>query len=255
MKGFAFTSIVLVSLILACAGSVQAQQGAVSQSTQAAAQESPLTNADVVKLCKLGLGDDVVVAKINQAKSVNFDLGTDALGKLKDDGVSKDVIAAMLRRTSPPPAQSAPASTGFDVRLLAKSGDIQLKGRKGEASTTFAFVTALVFIDYPGAASDTRTTDPRPAILARLNDTPKASLAFIVKTNPDKKKDIRSLKVGKRKMFSAGGWSTPDEDWTLPFDATEEAPGLWRLTPKADLKPGEYGLYVQGQLYDFGVDK
>ena len=72
---------------------------------------------------------------------------------------------------------------------------------------------------------------------------------FIIKTDPDPKKNKRSFKVTVDSV-----WSYPDEDWTVPYDFTEEEPDVWRLTPKADLVPGEYGLF-DGQLYDFGVDK
>ena len=31
---------------------------------------------------------------------------------------------------------------------------------------------------------------------------------------------------------------------------------MWRITPKVDLAPGEYGFYnMGGFLYDFAVDK
>jgi hypothetical protein len=64
------------------------------------AAEAPLTNADVVKLCKLDLGDEVVIAKIDEARVVDFKLDTDGLVALKQDGLSKDVITAMLKRAA-----------------------------------------------------------------------------------------------------------------------------------------------------------
>jgi len=67
--------------------------------------------------------------------------------------------------------------------------------------------------------------------------------------------DTRSVKVGKGKMFSATATFRPDKDWTIPFEATEEEAGLWRIVPTKDLKPGEYGVYVSGVLHDFGVDR
>ena len=43
--------------------------------------------------------------------------------------------------------------------------------------------------------------------------------------------------------------------------AFEETTGLWRVTPKTSLEPGEYGWYVDlgtgpqaDGLFDFGVD-
>jgi hypothetical protein len=53
------------------------------------------------------------------------------------------------------------------------------------------------------------------------------------------------------------GIGAPDPDWTLPFDASQESPGVWRIVPKTDLKPGEYGLYISSvaTLFDFAVDQ
>ncbi len=59
--------------------------------------------------------------------------------------------------------------------------------------------------------------------------------------------------MGKGKVFYSDE-SSPDPDWTIPFDAEQESPGVWRIAPKADLKPGEYGLFIGYTLWDFGVD-
>jgi hypothetical protein len=61
----------------------------------------------------------------------------------------------------------------------------------------------------------------------------------------------------------------PDEACEVQYSAIEEKPGLWRITPKEELKPGEYGLFWWAgssplinrtgaspmSLYDFGVEK
>ena len=60
--------------------------------------EKALTNADVVAMVKADLGDDLVVAKIQQAPREALDVSSDALVKLKKQGVSKAVLDAMLRR-------------------------------------------------------------------------------------------------------------------------------------------------------------
>ncbi len=69
-----------------------------SGGTSAASKERPLTNADVVELVKLDLGEDVVIAKVRQAPREELDVSTSALGELKKAGVSKAVIQAMIAR-------------------------------------------------------------------------------------------------------------------------------------------------------------
>src|SRR5262245_12440293 len=112
------------------------------------AEENPLTNQDVVKLASLGLGDEVVIAKVNQAKAVDFKLDTDSLVALKQSGVSPAVIEAMLKRASPStpsPAYQPPPMVGTaaqmampqaDVRLKTSSDELPLKLITGQMSST-----------------------------------------------------------------------------------------------------------------------
>lgn len=248
----------------------------VPASVAATAAEAPLTNADVVKLCKLDLGDEVVIAKINQAKVVDFKLDTDSLVALKQEGASKDVIAAMLKRTtagggagSGSPGLAGAAGTGGvptneGVWLRTPSGEVAMRSVQGDFSTTYAFVTVLFFLDFPGLHADFRITDPRPTVVVRSTKDLRGRV-FLVKAESNKKDKTRSVKVGKASPFGMKSWSSPDSDWTVECDVKELQPGLWEMTPKKDLKKGEYGVLFrggflgnlgaeQGELFDFGVD-
>ena len=241
--------------------------------------EPPLTNADVVKIAGMHLGDDVLIAKINQAPAVNFDLSGQGLSNLQRGGVSSPVIAAMLKRTTPATTSSNQAgvppelaqarvsaaiamATGQHqrgVRLRTKDGEVELSGRQGEYQVKFVVFAYLGFWNYNGVASKSRTTDRRPELLATLafdpHDVQESSYSFLVKLDPSKRGDIRSLKVGKGMMGGARPNAIPDRDWTVDYNAVQDSPGFWRITPKRDLEPGEYGLYSGGLLYDFAVDK
>ncbi|HVN33069.1 MAG TPA: hypothetical protein VMT45_13895 [Thermoanaerobaculaceae bacterium] len=234
----------------------------------------------MVKLCKLELGDEVVIAKINQARTVDFRLDTDSLVGLKHDGVSKDVIAAMLKRATAGTTGAGPGTqpggqgtTGAGVGAAANEGvwlrtqgsETALRSVQGDFSTTYAFVTVLFFVDFPGLHADLRITDPRPTVVVRNPKDPRGRV-FLVKAESNKKDKNRSVKVGKGSPFGMKSWSTPDNDWTVECDVKALEPGLWELTPKSDLKKGEYGLLFKGgflgtlgtdqaELFDFGVDR
>ncbi|HEV7766022.1 MAG TPA: hypothetical protein VGQ76_13540 [Thermoanaerobaculia bacterium] len=62
--------------------------------------EAPLTNSEIVKLWKAGLGDEIIIAKIDGAGKAAFALDTDNLIELKKSGVSQGVISAMLRKAA-----------------------------------------------------------------------------------------------------------------------------------------------------------
>ena len=135
--------------------------------------------------------------------------------------------------------------------LRSVTGTFQKVGMK-------PFIT--FYFDFSGARSDVRVTERRPVLLVRSKTDP--GLAYVlVKSDPNKSKDKRSVKVGSAgKLIKAGFTGNvelePDEDWTVPTTMTEQSPGLWRIVPAKDLKPGEYGLWdiqAYGVAF-FGVD-
>jgi hypothetical protein len=62
--------------------------------------ETPLTNAEVVKVWKAGLGDENILAKIDGAGRAAFALDTDDPIELKKSGVSRAVMSEMPRKAS-----------------------------------------------------------------------------------------------------------------------------------------------------------
>jgi hypothetical protein len=64
------------------------------------AVSSTITNARVVEMTKLGLDDDVIIARIRHG-SCQFALADSDLVQLKNDGVSSKVVAAMLDSVTP----------------------------------------------------------------------------------------------------------------------------------------------------------
>lgn len=257
---------------------VIAQQPAPSTApSPAPVAERPLANEDVIKLSKLDLGNEVVVAKINQAKAVDFKLDTEGLVALKQEGVSKEVITAMLNRTAAPQARREPATSGpgmlppwmsnpgdEGVLLRAAQREVRLQSVQGDLSSTYAFVTMLMFVDFPGLKAEIRITDQRPTLIVRSIKSPRGRI-FLVKCKSNPKDNNRSVKVGRSGMFSQKSWSTPDMDWVAEFDTKELPDNTWEITPKRDLEAGEYGVLFKGgfngllgstqaELFDFGVD-
>lgn len=69
--------------------------GAVSLTSYAQRPEPPLTNSSVIKLVRAGFKEKTVVAIINNRPS-DFKLDPDRLIELKHNGVSENIILAML---------------------------------------------------------------------------------------------------------------------------------------------------------------
>jgi hypothetical protein len=231
----------------------------------AADAEKPLDNAEIVKLTKADLGDAVIIAKINGAASVKFATGTDDLVKLKEAGVSKAVIAAMLDRSSaaPPKAKPAAAASGgaaASVSLVASDGTVPLKMVDGEVRTIVApFVGMKRFITIAEFAATVRTKDHKPSVTVATDKDPH-KIYWLVKLDQDKKDMTRSMDVESPGMWGGVMSSAPDNDFMVKCDIIQEQPGVWKFTPVKDLKPGEYGIYLgkgeqTADLYDFGIDK
>ena len=69
---------------------------------------APMTNDDVVKMVKGGLGEATVIQAIKGAEP-GFDTSPDGLVKLKQGGVNDRIIQEILGRGSAAPAAKAPA--------------------------------------------------------------------------------------------------------------------------------------------------
>jgi hypothetical protein len=88
MKSFAVLLVLTLSIVLACSPASLAQQKQ---------GDTPLTNAAVVKLSKAGFKEKTIISIIS-ARLPNFDLSPDRMIELKRNGVSENIIMAMLAR-------------------------------------------------------------------------------------------------------------------------------------------------------------
>jgi hypothetical protein len=79
----------------------------------------------------------------------------------------------------------------------------------------------------------------------------------------DSKKSTRELSVGEYGQYTGHTYGV-DDKIAQPFDYERLAPGVYRVTPKADLKNGEYCFLFGGtvatsgtgggpKLFDFSV--
>lgn len=229
---------------------------------RAAESGQALTNADVIKLSKANLGDELIIAKIQQAQKIDFKLDTDDIIQLKQAGVHQEVISAMLKRSSAPAPSEASSTTsstddGFPaVSLIAASGTTALKATEGEHQQFAApFVGLRHFLEFDGMKAATRIKDRRPTLELHLGKNP-GNHWWIVRLDPDDDDPTRGLDLESAGMYGGAHSFEPDEDFILESTRTDAGGGVWRFKPNKDLKPGEYALYTEkGYAYDFGVDK
>src|SRR5882672_10634189 len=91
----------------------------VAGGQESATLRKRFTNQDVMEMAKLGLSDDVIIAKIRQAyqagtDGISFDTSMDGLKSLKAANVPDSVIKVMIN-PGPPPATVVAGTTPFSV--------------------------------------------------------------------------------------------------------------------------------------------
>lgn len=101
-----------------------------------------------------------------------------------------------------------------------------------------------------------RTTDKRPGILVRTDESKFDTRFMLVKTEADEDDNVRSVRL-KSGIYSVSTAFAPDSGWIIETHAEQEGAGVWRMTPSDDLDRGEYGVVdTQNRyLYGFAVDR
>lgn len=248
----------------------------LASSQLAATNEKPLTNGDVVTMVQAGLSQDIVIEKIRSAKNT-FDTSPDALVTLKKAGVGGDIIRFMVNPSAGPAAgvSAAPGSgnpspcqvqaggqppwiSGASPAMWYSDPD---KGDRVEINYEHGTINhvgygpfgAMLLVLHPQKAN-VRVTG-RTQFLSCINPTD----APLVRFSLDK--DERNTSLGKITPFKRT--MQISEDDLVPFQFEKTPDGLFKITAKAVLTPGEYGFVPQGnggfftlgeRVYTFGVD-
>ena len=228
-----------------------------------------LSNETVVSLLDAGLGDEVVIAKINTTPSA-FDTSTDQILALKAKGVSAPVIAAMITAASAPakvatsldsPDPMVPHPSGVYLSGIEKMTRIESTTTR-QARTSGMLGAVLtgglsgmrVKAAINGASSTISTKEKVPVFYFYFDQAAQGlGAAGGAVTSPnefslirfEKKKDKREAIIGS---VGLGGTKAGlrDKD-QIAFEATQISPGVYKIVPESALLPGEYG-FVSGAI-------
>jgi hypothetical protein len=253
----------------------------------APAYAETLTNEAVIALLNAGLGDEVVIAKIN-ASATSFDLTTERVIELKNKGISGPVLAAMISSGSKSnPANMAAAMESPDPMLPRPSGVYMWgadKMKRIESTTSRqARTSGMLGYMMTGGLSGMRVKAAINGPSARLITAEKTPVFYFyfdqaaqglgaaggAVTSPnefslvafEKKPDKREAVVGSVGLGGAkSGLRDKDQ---REFSVSQIAPGIYKVVPSVALLPGEYGFIAgaggQGanatfRVFDFAVN-
>jgi hypothetical protein len=216
---------------------------------------SEIDNKRVVELTKLGLGDDIIIAKF-KTSVCKFGLSDEELAQLKKDGVSDKVVAAMLEASvlTEPKVMIDGKPAAIHTFGQAKTG-----GRLGSALTYgIKSVKAKAYLQGPHASIKTARS---PLIEMELPKGDTIENYMIVKL--DGKDDRREMEVASAGGM-VGGKSGIRAESIIKTHSTPLGGNKHKLVSDGDLKSGEYVVYIVGSIdnikgiygkgYDFTVD-
>lgn len=247
-----------------------------------------LTNATVIKLSNLGLQPSIVIAKI-QGSYANFDVSTDALINLSENGVPADVINEMIKvdtqlkstaanqkdmndpltkRTSGiysyNPKDSTASLRQVDPTVIStnKSGGI---GKALANRYTLGMAKDKIKSNLSGAKSHLQIEETSPVFYFYFDISSSANAGnwfFATATSPnefvlvklDEDKNHREMVVGD--MNDYGGTSGVPDKIKVQFEYAKVSEGIYKVTFEEPLKKGEYCfLYANATPTSFSNDK
>lgn len=201
-----------------------------------------LDNRGVIEMVHLGLGPQVIEAKIKSSPT-SFDTSPEALAKLKHAGVPAAIIADMIDAGSASADAggmgAAPGNASF--QYVAADGSRQAMSPvrvTAEMSDRKAWIPF-----YHGGPETFLYIDGRHAALHTS-----VSPTFVTTMNPI---DVRLVHLGEKRdrdaRFVVFSGSTTDREVQVTTRVVGN--GAWQITPSAPLQPGEeYAFLVSPDL-------
>jgi len=224
------------------------------------------TNQDIIEMAKLGLSDEVIIAKIRQAyetgaDAVSFDTSVGGLRSLKAASVPDSVIKVMINPAPPPAPVIAGASPisvdpnlpppevgvywrdqGKFMRIQGQAVTNTKTGGKAGSLFTNGLRNQHWDATIEGHTSRNIIRDRQPIFYLYVPDGNDSSDYVLIKLN--KKSDHREFQIGSFGGIT-GGKSGVQKEKEIPFRAEHVGIRMYKVTLSAeDLKPGEYAFFM-----------
>lgn len=254
----------------------------------ASVPSSSITNTRIIEMSKLGLDDEIIIAKIKNG-SCEFQLEDPDLVQLKKSGVSPKVIAAMLDSSVRPTSQVTTSRSDVPSPVSAESG-VGTRSESGPSDPGMYLTAANGFtkilgqiVDFKRSgsmlASDLtlhiKTTKENVQLLGPHAQTVASSspefyfipakqeadagvnAGDLILVRLEEKKERRQFEIGAQGAWRASkGISLTHQ---VQLTRSEARAGVYKIAPAVGLEKGEYGLYLsRGEgmapyIYDFSV--
>jgi hypothetical protein len=235
--------------------------------TAAAAAQVTLNNDSIEKMAIARLGDDVIVAMI-QNQAGHYDVTPDTLIAMKREGISNKVLAALAAKGSATPtasaavlATAAPATAAppavvadfyedFDIgvyRKLRKAwipvASEQVNWKTGgvvKSLVTDGIIKKDVNGRLVGGASSTQVNTPLEFLIKTPDGVDATDFQLVHLHDKSDAREFRTMTGG---VFHSSGGATRDR---IAFEQTKIAKRTYKLALPGNLDPGEYAFLAPG---------
>lgn len=229
---------------------------ALTAALASARVQSVMTNSDVLEMVRARLSPDLIIKSIENAKSVNFDVGAKALIVLKQAGVDDKILAAMLTRSGnqstssggPQPQPTRSSGTDATTKLPNSVGVFYLRSGTYEEipqemgtgrMSLSRILTGPIRKQktenkVPGKTSKVVISEGNPHFLIHLPGRDVGKLEML---------SVLEVRENERVLFTVEGRVTGNINRKAVALAVEERmTGYIEVWPKEALAAGEYAI-------------
>lgn len=261
------------------------------------AKAAPLTLEQITALAQSGVGDEAVVAKI-KSTGTHMDLSVEQMLELKKKGLTGPILAALLDSPATAPTAQQFSLTSPDPAVLHPAGVYLLDAGKGQMvridptttnqaktggifgyALTGGLASASIKASIQNASARVHAAERTPTFYfffdesnPQVGNAPSswASGTAATVTSPSEFTLIKLItKDGRREarvgsMNIAGAKTGVMDKDRVAFDYQMVRPGVYKIQPKAELAPGEYGFLfslngmgnggaLSARIFDFSI--
>lgn len=257
------------------------------------ASAQAMNNDAVVALVKAGLGEGLIIDKIN-SMACGYDVSTDKLIALKQSGVSEAILSSLVRRcatvnqqrgvigddvSNDPKVKHSPGiyvvqgeGTASKLKVLRPSRSSGVRST-GNGSIMFPLKQKMVLTG-PSSGAVVPADSPQFYFYFNILDSNVSDFGLensLAAQSPDEfslvtlieKNGGRELQVGKASFYGGSVVSVRngiDPKYTIPFNVEDVSPGIFKVTVGHILSAGQYAFVFKGgngaaRIYDFSVSE
>jgi hypothetical protein len=248
-------------------------------SLSAQTKQDILTNETVTMLHKKGLGAGIIVNKIKTSKTT-FDVSTDALIKLKEDGIPDEVVSAMIESADKNKVEVVnlndplskhrsgiyyfnPSDTSKTLSRIDPT--VVSSGKTGGLGQAMAYqysygisqIKATSVLSGPNAHKQVSGNAVTFYFYfergnTQLNQVGAMNWWFATASSPNEFALVKTIQKKESRTFDTGSANAygssvgVEEKQKIRFSYVEVADGIFKVTINGDLKPGEYCFIYTG---------